>query len=656
MNNLMVSTNNRSATKTDLTLLLECVKFQMNCPAVQKQALITINSICEKREDNVDLLREIGGVAFLYNLSKSGVVHPDVKVTTLFALGTLAEANVLCKNFLCRKEMFMDLGGYIREESTSMRQKSVSIFLLSVLVASNKAGQTLAQTTGCVDILLDLFRTTFPVSNEDSLSDAKTADNLRLWVSVSSALCGCVINPQNEVGQRICVASFPVIKKWLHQGPLPGGEVFQHLCSFIAMTVANNIFVQEHFAASGVLETLIHTLIRLTSESETSASSFHRSVTITKTLSACVADNSALASKLAKYGVVCHLFSLLANPNLDSEDGLTVLIMMGHCTQASEEHQCQLVQCGGLPLIITLLAEATSEAERKAATFILETCKQATMSLGMSAETLKQGDDTKEETGHLSLPLASSLAEVDRSTRMAPTFSKMLDATNAIKTEEEEDIQMKSVHSGERTHKEKAGTSEGKVQCLVCNGTGSIIPSLAGGRDADTDSHPLKPSEPQEQNVGESFLFSDWKKSQDNTMQIKEIPKEEQSRCIERCTACVLPFERVTSRTFASILSSCHQNCDMHGVLLNATECFRTHHHGVLSEGDNNKDDIVEATDQQSERMSVLQESQAARGPRKIPCLNLSKNVRLTPTYKGAKYSLPRWKRQRYNGITLMPM
>ena len=41
------------------------------------------------------------------------------------------------------------------------------------------------------------------------------------------------------------------------------------------------------------------------------------------------------------------------------------------------EHQSQLVQCGGLPLIITFLTEDTSEEVRKAAAFILQTCKKA---------------------------------------------------------------------------------------------------------------------------------------------------------------------------------------------------------------------------------------------------------------------------------------
>lgn len=44
-------------------------------------------------EDAVDILKEMGGVAFVFNLSKPGVVHSDVRITALFTLGALAEAN-----------------------------------------------------------------------------------------------------------------------------------------------------------------------------------------------------------------------------------------------------------------------------------------------------------------------------------------------------------------------------------------------------------------------------------------------------------------------------------------------------------------------------------------------------------------------------------
>ncbi|TNN34154.1 Telomere repeats-binding bouquet formation protein 1 [Liparis tanakae] len=88
-----VVSKSRNTIRTDLSLLLECLKFQMKCPDMQKQALLTMHSICEGREGNVDLLREMGGVSFVYNLSKSCMVRSDVKETALFTLGTLAEAN-----------------------------------------------------------------------------------------------------------------------------------------------------------------------------------------------------------------------------------------------------------------------------------------------------------------------------------------------------------------------------------------------------------------------------------------------------------------------------------------------------------------------------------------------------------------------------------
>lgn len=44
-------------------------------------------------EDAVDILREMGGITFVFNLSKPGIVHSDVKITALFTLGALAQAN-----------------------------------------------------------------------------------------------------------------------------------------------------------------------------------------------------------------------------------------------------------------------------------------------------------------------------------------------------------------------------------------------------------------------------------------------------------------------------------------------------------------------------------------------------------------------------------
>ncbi|XP_042267353.1 telomere repeats-binding bouquet formation protein 1 isoform X1 [Thunnus maccoyii] len=709
MGETVVRTSSRNTIRTDLSLLLECLKFQMKCPDLQKQALLTIHSICEKREDNADLLREMGGVAFVYNLSKSSIVHSDVKETALFTLGTLAEANVYCKHSLCRKETFVELAGCLMKEDTPLTQKRVSVYLLSVLVANNRAGQTLAQTTDCLDILLDLFRSTFPLSTEATLKAANATQTYQLWASVCSALCGCVNNPQNEEAQRICVAAFPIIKIWLQQISLPHTEVFQPICSFIAMTVANNSCVQESFSAFGGLETLTLTLVRLVSGTETSLLSCQLSVTICKTLSACITDNPTLASGLAQYGVVSHLLSLLASPNLDPKDRPSVLLTLGHCTEASEDHQSQLVQCGGLPLIITLLTEDTSEEVRKAATFILQTCKQATMSLGVPGLIARQGEvenvkplknmesfrssarellrridllekrqakeaeDEQKDThpptsteglGQPSLlpALPLTLQQHTESFKTAPSAYRQTSSLKhveaggdnssklqTVRNVKENDSEIRNMSSNLNAQEERAKTSGGGVWCTVCKGTRALktshVWSLEGGREPHTaDSQLFKPPVPLRRNVPQEIKGTE--KLQDSDMSEEG---EEHSLCHVRCAGCVLPFEEVTSRTFATLLSSCHHSCDMHTVLQEATERFRTCHCNLLFKGEN-QDNTVELTHPKPKRVSAA-EPQRSRENWKEACL--------TPMRKGtgqAKSSQQEHHWKKYNSITLTPL
>ncbi|XP_032380407.1 telomere repeats-binding bouquet formation protein 1 isoform X1 [Etheostoma spectabile] len=717
MDNTVVysSRRNVNTTRTDLNLLLECLKFQMKCPDLQKQALLAIHSICEKREDNVDLLREMGGVAFVYNLSKSSIVRSDVKETALFTLGTLAEANVYCKNSLCRKETFADLADFLMKEDIPLTQKRVSVYLLSVLVANNKSGQTLGQTSGCLDILLQLFRTTSPVSTEATSTTANATQTYQLWASVSSALCGCVNNPQNEDGQRICVAAFPIIKVWLQQIALPRTEIFQPICSFIAMTVANNSCVQESFSASGGLDTLTLALVRLASAADTSLLSCQLSVTISKTLSACITDNSSLASGLAQYGVVSHLFSLLTSTHLHPEDRLSVLLTLGHCTESSEEHQSQLVQCGGLPLIITLLTEDTSEEVRKAATFILQTCKQATMSLGVPEITARQGEgvnvtpatnmggfrssarellrridllekrqakeanDQQEDTepltltkglGQVPLPRSPPLLlplQLKERIKTIPTGYRQnstlehieAGGDNYIQTfrnviKNRNDSKLKHMSSNISIQEEKAKTSEGDMWCSVCKGTGALksshLQSLEGGKEPHTaDSQLFKPPAPVRYSVPKEIKCIDVEELQHHeTSKTGKISAEERSLSSIRCAGCVLPFEEVTSRTFASLQSSCHHSCDMHKVLQEATDQFRTRHFNLLFRREY-QDHRVEKTDSDPERVSAAEPQGSWENWREV-CL--------TPIRKGTgkgKTSPPERQWKKHNGITLTP-
>ncbi|XP_071357318.1 telomere repeats-binding bouquet formation protein 1 isoform X2 [Trachinotus anak] len=716
MDKTVAFSNSRNTIKTDLSLLLECLKFQMKCPDLQKQALLTIHSVCEKREDNVDLLREMGGVAFVYNLSKSSIVHSDVKEAALFTLGTLVEANVYCKNSLCRKETFADLAGWLMKDDIPLTQKRVSIYLLSALVANNKLGQTLAQTTGCLDILLVLFRTTFPLPTDATSIVANATHTYQLWTSVSSALCGCVNNPQNEDSQRICVAVFPIIKIWLQQIALQHTEIFQSICSFIAMTVSNNARVQESFSASGGLETLTLSLVRLTSVADVSLLSCQLSVTICKTLSACITDNSALASGLAKYGIVSHLLSLLASPNLDPEDKLSVLLTLGHCTEASEEHQTQLVQCGGLPFIITLLTEDTSEEVRKGATFILQTCKQATMSLGVPDLIARHGEDenmealtnmgsfrssARELLRRIDLLEKKQEAEDDQKDKdlatsakrfvlpsLSPALPLSLQHKDSITTDpttyrqtsihkhiEEEcdtsiklktvrnmimkknDSQMKSMTSNLSTQEDKAKTSGKHERCSVFKSSGPVISfqvrSLEGGREPHrAHSQLFKLPAPVRHSSPKESKCTDEEEVQDQEMsKVGKITAEEHPLAHSRCLGCVLPFEKVTSRTFASLQSSCSHSCEMHKALQAATEQFRTRHCSLLLRREY-QDNTMELTSQKSERVSST-ESQRTKEYWSV------KQICLTPIRKGEgkrESSLPAHRWKKHNGIALTPL
>ncbi|KAK3570845.1 hypothetical protein QTP86_028276 [Hemibagrus guttatus] len=356
-----------TATRTDLRLLLDCLKYQMKCPASQKQALLTIVSICQQNSQNVEFLTEIGGVTFIYNLSRASD-YCEVKETALFTLSSLAEFNESCKQNLCSKEMFCGLADSMEQE-VSLTLKRVAVYMLCVLVSNNKQGQSLAKSSKCIDILLNLFRSTYPMAEG-------TDELLQLWTSVSSALCACVNNPQNEENQCACMCVLPLVKVWLQQLSTFRAELAQPICSFIGMTVANNSCVQEYFASVGGLLTLSDTLSSAVSQCTENPAACMIATVMTRTLSACITDTEALAPVLSELHLVPDLLLLLSSPNLSPRDQLAVVLTLGHCTDACVEHQTQLLQGGGLPLMISLLTDTIDEEVRKAATFVLQTCKK----------------------------------------------------------------------------------------------------------------------------------------------------------------------------------------------------------------------------------------------------------------------------------------
>ncbi|XP_054525367.1 telomere repeats-binding bouquet formation protein 1 isoform X7 [Pan troglodytes] len=314
--------------KTDLNLLLECLKYQMDNAFSQKEALVTIHSICQQNSNASVYFREIGGLMFVKNLAKSSE-HSMVKEAALYTLGAIAEKNVYCQQTLCTSELFEDLTWFLSNDS-NINLKRMSVYVILVLVSNNRTGQTLVRETGCITVLSRLFRTVIS-KHELDLSDKNVFQSYQLWSSVCSTLCVCVNNPQNDENQMFCCSLFPHANEWLKNCMTP--EIIRPICSFIGLTLANN-------TTFGIV--------------------------------------------LSKYHIVSKLLALLLHESLDSGEKFSIMLTLGHCTEDCEENQYDLFKNNGLPLMIQALTESQNEELNKAATFVLHNCKKITEKLSLS--------------------------------------------------------------------------------------------------------------------------------------------------------------------------------------------------------------------------------------------------------------------------------
>ncbi|XP_014797973.1 PREDICTED: telomere repeats-binding bouquet formation protein 1 [Calidris pugnax] len=582
--------------KTDLNLLLECLKYQMDCPVSQKEALITIYSICHQNSEASEYFREIGGLMFINDLAKSSV-HCIVKEAALFTLGVIIESNVYCQQTLCTSALFEDLIVFLINKDSGMNLKRMSVYVILVLVSNNKSGQTYVRDTGCIGLLLQLFRTTLSTS-EMNLSDESTNQCYQLWSSVCSTLCACVNNPQNA-------------------------------------------YVQKYFVSVGGLDTLAKVLIRLMQDSCMSHSNTKLAVVVTKTLDACIANDSAMGVVLTKYHTVSELLKLLSHNTLDTGEKVSIILTIGHCTEVCEENQCELLQNNGLPLMIQVLTESQDEELNKAATFVLQNCKQMTeqLSLKINGNSLNVNNAEELDVQVRRRTLQDYWKKAKEILHRINLIEKERDEERMqgrvfVDRSSEDDTEASEHHEVnpadpksyiERTHKEvhcPQLTSKSDDQVLPPSVNSSSLTNEIGNamnpinastsqseqrnipcsvnelqRDSVLQSHSINknPACVQNQSILQvsDHLFKKPTEIVKNTKQTcksdqyafhSEVTREEKStsttsashkmpnfRCIG-CTAGGLSFN---SRTFTKMLQSCPYQCDRHKVILEAEERYK---------------------------------------------------------------------------------
>ncbi|XP_068115782.1 telomere repeats-binding bouquet formation protein 1 isoform X4 [Hyperolius riggenbachi] len=372
-----------SEMKTDLKLLLECLKCEMSNPEAQKDTLAAVCSICRDNSEASDYFREIGGFVFVTSLAKSSC-HLKLKEVSLYTLGVLADSNVFCQQTLCTLELFEEASAVFSDDQSLDSLKKMAAVLVLMLASNNQKGQTFARESGCIEKLLVLFSSSL---THNTLPDGSPSPQYQLWLCVCRALCVCVNNPQNEENQELCCSAFPQVDKWLQHSIHP--DIVRPICSLIGLSVASNRSAQDYFAAVGGLDTLADVLRRLVNGIETKRVNPELAVVVTKTLDACVAQNPRAVNLLSKHGIISNLITLLSDRSLDPQDRFSIILALGHSTEDCEANQYELLKSNGLPLMIQMLAESQDDEIQKGATFVLQNCRNITeaMCLSLSEQT-----------------------------------------------------------------------------------------------------------------------------------------------------------------------------------------------------------------------------------------------------------------------------
>ncbi|KAI5762751.1 TERB1 [Gulo gulo luscus] len=622
--------------KTDLNLLLECLKYQMDNPFSQKEALITIYSICQQNSNAGVYFREIGGLMFVKNLAKSSK-HSMVKEAALYTLGAVAEQNVYCQQTLCTSELFEDLTWFLSNDDSNTNLKRMSVYVILVLVSNNRTGQTLVRETGCITVLAQLFRTVLS-KYELNLLDENAFQSYQLWSSVCSTLCVCVNNPQNDENQMLCCSLFPHANDWLINCVKP--EIIRPVCSFIGLTLANNTYVQKYFISVGGLDVLSQVLVQLESDSHKTLSSAKLAVVVTKTVDACIADNPTFGVILSKYQIVSKLLTLLLHESLDSGEKFSIILTLGHCTEDCEENQYDLFKNNGLPLMIQALTESQNEELNKAATFVLHNCKKITEKLSLSLgeysfdeneEQLKDinmEEKTLEEYWKKAKEILHRIEQLERE-RNEEKLQKEKDKHNVSSMNINIQNTLKHLHADSigrgPTAEDKDKSQSRKLQSYQSHGVLSTAcandhqmktllksanPVTACYRESGQNKTLCKANSNYNQNLHEGTTFekkNSVSQSSDRVFKhpvpvvknrkqqlpvtdpftlcsdiiskevISFLASDNHSKMLKyRCSGCIAVGKSLNSRNFSKLLHSCPYQCDRHKVIVEAEDRYKS--------------------------------------------------------------------------------
>ncbi|XP_022081545.1 uncharacterized protein LOC110974305 isoform X2 [Acanthaster planci] len=376
--------NHAAEVKTDLKLLLECLKCHMGDVAVQQDTLLTAAAVCSSSDEAKEFFRECGGINFVLNLLTS-TEEDKVKIAALYMLGCACEKNVFSQKRLCTLAIFKFLYcQLIGGKETSDSLKRTSAFLLLCLVTNNGEGQNLARTSHCLEALLKLFRTSYPLAPHTSglpgqmwmdSSDTDCKKQLDLWTVVTSTLSGCVNNPQNEANQLMCSSvAFATAIDII--GKTRNPTIIRLVSSFLSLTISNNVSNQDKFGLLGGLEAMVNLLHAVVGDllQQPDQDAAQAAVQLANVFVPCITDCEQNRCRLMDLNLVPLLVQLMSMDFIESDVRLKIIITLGHLTEKCGRSQRQLLESDGLSLLVHLMADNQDEEFNKAAMYLLSSC------------------------------------------------------------------------------------------------------------------------------------------------------------------------------------------------------------------------------------------------------------------------------------------
>ncbi|XP_062580734.1 telomere repeats-binding bouquet formation protein 1-like, partial [Saccostrea cucullata] len=367
--------------RTDVKLLLDCLKCQVNNPTAVKQALLTLSSIFSTYDFVKEYFKDIGGLTFLIDLLTS-IENHEVQERAFFCLGCAIERNVFCQKSVTTSTVFKFIQTILSEGSTAKLKQTATFFLIN-LVANNGEGQVLVKQSQCLSTLMDLLCKSLPKGMRAEGRDETGFDwfddsgptSIELWTSVVNALCVSINNPQNEENQKVCGLQIPFIFKLLKQdrGILSLTRSLMFLLGFI---VSNNRSNQDQVRRCGGLGVLCQELQHQYNQSN-DPEMLKDVIQIITTIDSCIADNNESAKELGQTGVIQILASVIHDDKLDIGEKIKVTITLGHAIEHSASNRSLFLEAkNGLQDLIHILTTCENEELMKAIKYVLQVTVQ----------------------------------------------------------------------------------------------------------------------------------------------------------------------------------------------------------------------------------------------------------------------------------------